>query len=104
MHLSAITSVTKSFDNPDLIITTNVKLLIESLEFCKKNKIKFIFFSTAYQKDNNKFTSPYAFSKNICEEICRLYSAEFDIDVCIVRLSNVYGKHQKKNLIRDMIK
>ena len=103
-HLSAITSVTKSFNNPNLTIITNIKLLIESLKFCKKNKIKLIFFSTAYQKDNNKFASPYSFSKNMCEEICKFYSAEFNIDICIIRLSNIYGKHQKRQLIVDIIK
>ena len=103
-HLSAITSVTESFKNPNLTITTNTKLLIESLEFCKKNKVKLIFFSTAYQKDKAKFASPYALSKNICEEICKIYSKEFNIDVCIIRLTNIFGKYQKKNLINDMIK
>ena len=79
-HLAAQTSVLKSFNDPNLTIFTNIKLLIETLEFCHKNKIKLIFFSTAYQKDNNKFTSPYSFSKNICENICKYYSKNFKMD------------------------
>ena len=97
-HLSAITSVLNSFENPMMTINTNTKLLIESLEFCRKLKVKFIFFSTVYQKENKKFSSPYSFSKSICEKICEYYSSEFDMDICIVRLSNVYGNHQKKIL------
>ena len=102
-HLSAITSVLESFKNPDLIINTNIKLLIESLEFCRKNKVKLLFFSTAYQQDKNRFTSPYSFSKNMCEGICKYYSTEFNMDICIIRLSNIYGNYQKKQLIVDMI-
>ena len=48
-HLAAKTSVTKSFINPNETILTNTKLLIESLEFCRKNKTKLVFFSTTYQ-------------------------------------------------------
>jgi nucleoside-diphosphate-sugar epimerase len=102
-HLAAKTSVINSFKNPKSTIITNIKLLLESLEFCRKNKIKLIFFSTAYQKDRSQFTSPYSFSKNICENICDYYSKNFEIDICIIRLSNIYGKFQKKNLINDMI-
>ena len=102
-HLSAVTSVLKSFENPDYTIVTNIKLLIESLEFCRKNKVKFIFFSTAYQQDKKKFTNTYAFSKNVCEKICKYYSIEFNMDICIIRLTNIYGKYQKKQLIFDMI-
>ena len=102
-HLAAKTSVVKSFINPKSTIFTNFKLLLESLEFCRKNRIKLVFFSTAYQKDLNKFTSPYSFSKNICENICEYYSKSFRMDICIIRLTNIYGKFQKKNLINDMI-
>ena len=102
-HLSAVTSIPKSFENPEYTIVTNIKLLIESLEFCRKNKVKFIFFSTAYQQDKKKFTNAYAFSKNVCENICKYYSIEFKMDICIIRLTNIYGKYQKKQLIFDMI-
>ena len=102
-HLSAITSVLKSFENPNKTINTNTILLVESLEFCRKFNVKFIFFSTVYQQDNKKFSSPYSFSKFICEKICEYYSSEYNMDICIVRLSNVYGNHQKRNLISDMI-
>lgn len=102
-HLAAKTSVIKSFSNPKSTILTNFRLLLESLEFCRKNKIKLIFFSTAYQKDLNKFTSPYSFSKNICENICEYYSKSFNMDICVIRLTNIYGKFQKKNFINDMI-
>ena len=103
-HLSAMTSVLRSFDNPNLTIDTNTRLLLESLEFCRKYKVKLVFFSTVYQHENKKFSSPYSFSKYICEKICEYYSSEFNMDICIVRLSNVYGKHQKRNLISDMIR
>lgn len=103
-HLSAVTSVIESFKNPTQTIATNIELLIESLEFCKKNRIKLIFFSTAYQKDKGEFASPYAFSKNLCEEICKIYSKEFNVDICIIRLTNIFGKFQKSNLISDMFK
>ena len=96
-HLSAVTSVMKSIENPYYTIVTNTKLLIESLEFCRKNKVKFVFFSTAYQQDKKKFANTYSFSKSICETICKYYSIEFKMDICIIRLTNIYGKYQKKN-------
>ena len=104
LHLSGMTSVSKSFQNPYLTLMTNIRLMIESLEFCKKKNIKFIFFSTAYQKDNGKFASPYSFSKNICEEICKFYSENFKMDICVVRLSNIYGKYQTKQLVPDILR
>ena len=104
LHLSSQTSVPKSFKNPAETIKTNLNLLIETLEYCKKNKLKLIFFSTAYQKENGNFTSPYAYSKFLCENLCKIYSEKLKIDVCVLRLTNIYGKYQKKKLVPDIIK
>ena len=45
LHLTAETSVSKSFKNPSKTINKNLNTLIESLEYCKNNKCKLIFFS-----------------------------------------------------------
>ena len=103
LHLVANTSVLDSFRNPAKTINNNLNLLVETLEYCVKNNCKLIFFSTAYQKQNNKFTSPYSYSKYISEELCKNYSKIFNLNICVIKLSNIYGRFQKKKLIPDLI-
>ena len=43
---------------------------------------------------NNKFKNPYTFSKDVGEEIIKLYSDHFDLRATIVRFYNVYGPYQ----------
>ncbi|MDA9723197.1 NAD(P)-dependent oxidoreductase [Candidatus Pelagibacter sp.] len=104
LHLVANTSVIDSFKNPAKTINNNLKLLIETLEYCVKNNCKLIFFSTVYQKEKNKFTSPYSYSKFLSEEICKNYSKTYNLDICVLRLSNIFGIFQKNKLIPDLIK
>ena len=103
LHLTAETSVLRSIKNPSTTLNNNLSKLIETLEYCQKNKCKLIFFSTAYQKEKNKFTSPYSYSKHISEEICKYYAKNFNIDICVLKLTNVFGSFQKNKLIPDLI-
>lgn len=103
LHLTAETSVSKSFKNPSKTINKNLNTLIESLEYCKNNKCKLIFFSTAYQKEKNNFASPYSYSKYLSEVICKKYVNNFNIDICVLKLTNIFGSFQKNKLIPDII-
>ena len=103
LHLTAETSVSKSFKYPSKTINRNLNTLIETLEYCKDNKCKLIFFSTAYQKEKNKFASPYSYSKYLSEVICKSYVKNFKIDICILKLTNIFGSFQKNRLIPDII-
>ena len=84
---------------------------INLLECCVENKIKkFIFASThlVYGKtqylpiDESHLQNPeknYPLSKLIIENLCRMYSISYGLDVIILRISSVYGEGQLDNLV-----
>ena len=97
------------------MFNTNINGTLNMLELCRKNKARLIFTSSyvygnpSYlpidEKHPIKAFNPYAQSKIIGENLCEIYSNNFDISVVVLRLFNVYGKGQSENfLIPSIIK
>ncbi|MEK6760763.1 MAG: sugar phosphate nucleotidyltransferase [Nanoarchaeota archaeon] len=93
---------------------TNVLGTLNALEFCRKNKAKMIFISSAAVYGN--VTSPiredslitpknfYGLTKLMGENLCESYHKKYGIPVVILRLFNVYGPNQKKGfLVSDIV-
>lgn len=84
IHLAAITSVNKSFDNPSEYFRVNTLGTAIILELCQKYDKKLIFPSTgAYY---HRELSPYAESKALAEDMVAKFPR-----TTILRLFNVYG-------------
>ena len=84
-HLAAKTAVQESIENPEIYNETNVGGTLKMLEVCRINNIpKFVLSSTSAiygdtttptsEKNITNPMSPYATTKLISEEYCKLYS------------------------------
>tara|TARA_X000000368_G_scaffold417551_1_gene414272 strand:- start:677 stop:1519 length:843 start_codon:yes stop_codon:yes gene_type:complete len=115
IHLAAKSFVPDSYISPRNMFNANINGTLNMLELCRKNKARLIFTSSyvygnpSYlpidEKHPIKAFNPYAQSKIIGENLCEIYSNNFDISVVVLRLFNVYGKGQSENfLIPSIIK
>lgn len=104
-HLAAFISVPQSMENPALCWQSNVQGTAQMLEAARTHGIKkFIFSSSASVYGNTEDPcseetvtnpqSPYAWSKLIGEQCCKMYAALFGVDTICMRYFNVYGERQ----------
>ena len=90
VHLAAQSRVQPSFENPDESLRVNVKGTLKVMEWAKKNKVRVIYAGSS-SKHHDPSDSPYATTKSLGEEICKLYKKSYSVDVEIARFYNVYG-------------
>ena len=89
-HLAAQSRVQPSFENPKESVRVNVNGTLMILEWAKKRNVKVIYAGSS-SKHHEPSDSPYAMSKFLGEEICKLYKFSFNVNVEIARFYNVYG-------------
>ena len=94
-HLAAISNIYQSFLFPVDTNKSNIDGTINILEVAKKTGSKVIYAgsSTVYF---DKLANPYAFTKYVGEEYCKMYSKIWDVPIAIARLFNVYGRRHRK--------
>jgi len=105
-HLAAITSVPYSIENPKETNRTNVNGTINLLECCRRFGVKRFIFSSSCAVYGNQSTlpfvesmnpnplSPYALSKLIGEQQCKLFTSLYGLECINLRYFNVYGPRQ----------
>ncbi len=89
-HLAAQSRVQPSFENPRDSVRVNVTGTTKVMEWAKNNNVKVIYAGSS-SKHHDPSDSPYAMTKYLGEEICKLYKKSFDVKVEIARFYNVYG-------------
>ena len=105
IHLASKTSVSESWENINEFLNTNLMGTQLALDWCKKNKCKFIFASSSGCKTNESYneqfsySNPYILSKSFSENLIRFYVENFDLDAVIFRIFNIYGRNQTKNFL-----
>ena len=92
-HMAAIARIQPSFEQPKKYFTTNANGTLEIVDYCAKNKVPLIYAGSS-SHHSGKFKNPYTFSKDIGEEIVKLYQEHYDLKASIVRFYNVYGPYQ----------
>ena len=92
-HMAAIARIQPSFENPKDYFTTNANGTLHLVDWCAKNDIPLIYAGSS-SKHSGRFKNPYTFSKDIGEDILKLYHRHFGLKSCIARFYNVYGPHQ----------
>lgn len=101
IHLAAIHFIPKCENEPDLACTTNILATINILR-CLRKETKFIFTSSAavYSPSDKELVEDsglifpldvYGYTKLHGEHYVSLYSNQYQLDTCIVRLFNVIG-------------
>tara|TARA_A100001015_G_C14601484_1_gene560619 strand:- start:8 stop:640 length:633 start_codon:yes stop_codon:yes gene_type:complete len=91
--MAAIARIQPSFEDPSNYFTTNANGTLEIADYCAKNNVPLIYAGSS-SHHSGKFKNPYTFSKDIGEEIVKLYQEHFKLKSTIVRFYNVYGPYQ----------
>jgi len=89
-HLAAQSRVQPSFENPQESLRVNASGTMRVLEWIRYNHIKLVYAGSS-SKHHNPSDSPYATTKYLGEELCKLYKKSYNVDVEIARFYNVYG-------------
>ena len=109
IHMAALNSVPRSFDNPNQVLKNNISSLLNIILFCKYKKIKKLIYassSSVYgevvkgkKKETQKLKpiSPYAISKVTNELIADIY-ADKNFKCVGLRFFNIYGYNQKNDI------
>ena len=92
-HLAAQSRVQPSFDNPENSYKTNVTGTFKVLEWAKNNCGKLIYAGSS-SRHHDHYSSPYATTKYLGEELCKLYKNSYNLDIEIARFYNVYGPNE----------
>ena len=111
VHLAARAGIRPSMENPLLYIDVNVNGTLAMLELAKEFNIKkFIFASSSsvygsnekipFSEDDaiNNPLSPYAITKIAGEQLCRIYSKLYGIDIICLRFFTVYGPRGRPDM------
>lgn len=105
IHLAAMVSVPKSFDDPVNSFGNNTFLTIKILSAAKLHGIKQFLFSssaavygnkegTVSETDSTEPNSPYGLDKLVSEKYIQMYCQLWGIDYLIFRFFNVFGQGQ----------
>ena len=92
-HMAAIARIQPSFENPKKYIDTNFNGTYNIVRYCTKNNIPLIYAGSS-SHHSGKFKNPYTFSKDLGEEIIKLYQEHYELKASIARFYNVYGPYQ----------
>ena len=92
-HLAAIARIQPSFENPKDYFETNANGTFYLAEYCSKNNIPMIYAGSS-SHHSGKFKNPYTFSKDIGEEVLKLFETHFNLKYANTRFYNVYGPYQ----------
>ena len=92
-HMAAIARIQPSFENPKNYFDTNAMGTLNIVEMCSKSRIPLIYAGSS-SKHSGKFKNPYTFSKDVGEDIIKLYQEHFNLEASITRFYNVYGPNQ----------
>lgn len=92
-HMAAIARIQPSFERPEEYIETNFNGTYKIVQFCTENNIPLIYAGSS-SKHSGRFKNPYTFSKDLGEDIVKLYQTHFNLQASITRFYNVYGPYQ----------
>jgi UDP-glucose 4-epimerase len=92
-HMAAIARIQPSFERPSDYIDTNFNGTYAVVKYCTENNIPLIYAGSS-SHHSGRFKNPYTFSKDLGEDIVKLYQEHFKLRATIVRFYNVYGPHQ----------
>ena len=94
-HLAAMPRIQPSFNDPLYTFQNNSTGTAVVCEFARAHGAKIVYSgsSTFY---GGVYLNPYAFSKWVGEEICKMYSQIYGLTTSIARFFNVYGPRHLK--------
>jgi len=113
VHLAALSYVPESWKDPTSFYQTNVMGTVHVLEAAQRFEVpvthisSYIYGQPEYlpiDEDHPvKAENPYMQSKILAEQACEFYKKNFNLQVCIMRPFNLYGKGQRSNFLIPLI-
>lgn len=94
-HLAAIARIQPSFDKPEDYFTANAYATMKIAKYCSDKNIPLIYAGSS-SHHSGKFKNPYTFSKDVGEEVVRLFEQHYNLKASTVRFYNVYGPYHLK--------
>ena len=92
-HLAALARIEPSFEFPRRTFEDNVNSTLNILDYARKYNIKVVYAgSSSYH--GGVYENPYTYTKWQGEELCKLYSFIYKLNITICRFYNVYGPYQ----------
>lgn len=89
-HMAALARIQPSFKRPVEVISANCSGTVQMLDYARAKKSMVVYAgSSSFYFDPH--ANPYAHSKWIGEEHCKMYNKVFGVSVAIARFFNVYG-------------
>ncbi len=92
-HLAALSRVQPSFNKPSDTFHSNVNGTQKVCEFVRLCNAKLVYAGSS-SRWHDPSQSPYAFTKHLGEEICKMYKGIYGLDIEIARFYNVYGRRE----------
>jgi UDP-glucose 4-epimerase len=92
-HLAALSRIQPSFENPTETFRVNTSGVDRVCNWALENNVKMIYAGSS-SRWHDPFQSPYATSKKLGEDICKMYKKVYNLNVEICRFYNVYGPYE----------
>jgi len=106
IHLAGASTPRKSVENPRLCFRSELQMVLNVLEFARCANIPRVVIGSSYAVyGDSKLLpwredtplgvplSPYAVCKQMAETMAQSYNRNFGLDICLLRLSSVYGPY-----------
>jgi len=92
-HLAAKARIQPSFEQPKETYDANSTNTVIALEMARHYKARLIYAGSS-TADDDVFLNPYAYTKWLGEQHCKLYQKHYGVEGAIARFYNVYGPRQ----------
>lgn len=92
-HMAAIARIQPSFVDPISYFTTNATATMKLAKWCAENNVPLVYAGSS-SHHSGKFKNPYTFSKDVGEEVIKLFQEHYGLKANITRFYNVYGPYQ----------
>lgn len=92
-HLAALSRIQPSFNNPSETYRVNTMGTQQVLEYARLTGAKVVYAGSS-SKWHDPYQSPYAATKFMGEEVCKMYKSTYGMDIEIARFYNVYGPNE----------
>ena len=94
-HLAALARIQPSFKTPIETFEINANGTLLLAKYCVDKNIPLVFAGSSSHW-SGKFKNPYTFSKDVSEEIIKLFQQHYNLKASIARFYNVYGPSHLK--------
>ena len=92
-HMAAIARIQPSFEKPQVYFEVNALGTMRLVDWCAKSGVPVVYAGSS-SKHSGRYKNPYTFSKDLGEDIIKLYQQHYQLKASIARFYNVYGPNQ----------